>query len=132
MSFLPALHPLLQQGWALQRADPWAVCASLSLLCVMDLPVIHAHTIPKGVFPAGHTGTLAAGLILISSFARGAPVVEPPLPGLALHMECKEFIQDKQSNLGFPCISWRQRHLRGQVSLLEVYICGSFTTWLKQ
>lgn len=98
----------------------------------MDPLVIPADTIPKGVFPVGHTETLAADLNLISSFAHGASVIEAPRPGLALQMECKEFIQDKQRNLGFPCISWKKRHLRGWVSLHEVYIYESFTTWLKQ
>lgn len=134
MSFLPALHHLLlEQGWdspaglraglskRLNRGLV-AVCAFPSVLCVMDPLVMHGDRIPKGVFPVGHTGTLATDLNLISSFARGAPVVEPPLPGLALSMECKEFVQYKQSNLGFPCISWWKRHWRGQVSLHEVYI----------
>lgn len=36
-------------------------------------------------------------------------------------MECKECIEGKQRNSGFPCVSWRRRHFREQVPLHEVW-----------
>lgn len=77
--FLPALHPLLEQGWALRKAEQgFRGCScSLSLFSVKDPLTMHGDTIPKGVCP--HTEILAADLSLISSFARGASIVEPPL-----------------------------------------------------